>query len=258
MNVLLPELLALALLTPPPPPQSQPQSQSQSRTYYWRDASGQTHITNTSPPSAAELLDAPPPVAVEPGQAYERPVPIRQSAGRGDHSDIVLTVAQQQVWSALDRELAKARATGDQRTLQAAGGYLIQDCLWGSGLWAMPLLPILSILLMVLLGWWLALGLPHRARLPLVLGFLGLGAAFGHLLLTVFLFHPQAVRLRQNLELLEYHSGLGRPLRAEQRSLLQAHYHALEAAADPLQPPWRFPSEVQKLRETVRQVMVAP
>jgi hypothetical protein len=248
MTALLPALLVVALLGPPPPP----------RTYYWRDTSGQTHITNTPPPREAELLDAPPPVAVEPGQTYERPVPIRQSASHGDQRDIVLTVAQQQVWSALDRELAKARAAGDQRTLQATGGYLIQDCLWGSGLWAMPLLPILSILLMGLLGWWMALGLPARGRLPLVLGFLAMGVAFGHLLLTVFLYHPQAVRLRQNLELLEYHSGLGRPLRPEQRSLLQVRYHALEDAADPLQPPWRFPKEVQKLRETLRQVMVAP
>ena len=49
-------LLLLALLGQPQP-----------RTYYWRDAAGQTHITNTPPPPDAQVLEAPPPPAVEPG-----------------------------------------------------------------------------------------------------------------------------------------------------------------------------------------------
>lgn len=239
-------LLVLALLGQPQP-----------RTYYWRDAAGQTHITNTPPPSDAEILDSPPPPAMEPGKAI-RPEPVRQSASRGGHRQVVLNPAQKEAWEALDQHLAKARAQGDRRTLEGVTDSLIHDCLWGSGLWAMPAAPILSVALMGLLGWWLALGLRGGSRIPMVSGFLVLGLAFGHLLLNVFLYHPQAARLRQNLELLELHMGTGKALRPEHRALLQQRYQALEQAAEPFQAPWRFPAEVRILREAMKQVMVEP
>jgi hypothetical protein len=239
-------LLVLALLGQPQP-----------RTYYWRDAAGQTHITNTPPPPDAEILDSPPPPAMEPGLAIH-PEPVRQSASKGGHRQVVLNPAQQQAWDALDQHLAKARGEGNRRTLEAVADSLIRDCLWGSGLWAIPMAPVLSVALMGLMGWWLALGLRVGSQVPLVAGFLVLGLAFGHLLLTVFLYHPQAVRLRQNLELLEHHMGTGKTLRPEHRALLQQRYQALEQAAEPSQAPWRFPTEVRILREAMKQVMVEP
>ncbi|HJW72627.1 MAG TPA: DUF4124 domain-containing protein [Geothrix sp.] len=238
-------LLALALLAPQQP-----------RTYYWRDAQGQTHITNTPPPPDGEVLDAPPPVAVE--SSRPNPVPTHQDASRGSLRELVLSPAQQQAWSALDQRLARARAARDRTALRAILDSLVHDCLWGNGLWLMPLIPVLSIALMGLLGWWLALGHAASIRPPLMAGSLLLGVAFGHLLLTIFLYHPQATRLRQNLELLEYHTGAGRPVRPELHSLLQTRYQALDLAADPLQAPWRFPAEVRLLRETMGQVLVDP
>ena len=166
--------------------------------------------------------------------------------------------AQQQAWEALNRRRAKARAEGDRPTLEAVANSLIHDCLWGNGLWAMPLAPILSVLLMGLLGWWLALGFRTGPKLPLVAGFILLGVGFGHMVLNAFLYHPQAARLRQNLELLEQNLGTDRPLRPEHRILLQQRYQALEQAAGPLQAPWRFPAEVKALRQALKQVMVEP
>lgn len=263
-------LLLLALLGQPPvqtpgqtpaqaPAQTpaQTQAQAQPRTYYWRDGTGQTHITNTPPPANAEILEPPPPPAVEPGKGGS-PELIRQSASRGGRRQVILNPAQQQAWEALNQRLAKARAEGDRHTLEAVTESLIQDCLWGDGLWAMPIVPIVSVLLLGLMGWWLALGLRLGSQIPLVGGFLLLGLAFGHLLLTAFLYHPQAVRLRQNLELLEHHMGTGKTLRPEYRTLLQQRYQALEQASEPIQPPWRFPAEVQGLREAMKQVMVEP
>jgi len=193
---------------------------------------------------------------VEPGKAG-RPEVIRQSLGQGG-SKQALSPGQQRAWDALDQHLAKARAQGDRRTLEAVSDSMIRDCLWGSGLWIMPALPVLCVALMGLLGWWLALGLRSGPRLPMVVGFLLLGLAFGHLLITVFLYHPQAVRLRQNLELLEQHLGTGKALRPEHRAMLQQRYRALEEAAAPLQPPWRFHEEVGALRAALKQVMVEP
>lgn len=239
-------LLALALLVPQQP-----------RTYYWRDAQGQTHITNSPPPADAEMLEAPPPVAVESNQPTQ-PVTLQPTANQGNLRELVLSPAQQQAWSTLDSKLARARAAGDRTMLQAILQSLIHDCLWGRGLWLRPLIPVLSVTLMGLLGWWLALGLPSGTRLPTVSGSLLAGVALGHLLLTLFLYRPQALRLRQNMELLEYHTGAGRPVRAELRSLLQTRYQALDAAAGPLQPFWRFPAEVRSLRETMTKVLVDP
>ncbi|MBK7292338.1 MAG: DUF4124 domain-containing protein [Holophagaceae bacterium] len=239
-------LLLLALLGQPQP-----------RTYYWRDAAGQTHITNTPPPPDAQVLEAPPPPAVEPGHGG-RPEVLRQSSGRDGRRQAQLSPAQQQAWEALNRRLAKARAEGDRPTLEAVANSLIHDCLWGNGLWAMPVAPILSVLLMGLLGWWLALGLRTGPKLPLVAGFILLGVGFGHMVLNAFLYHPQAARLRQNLELLEQNLGTDRPLRPEHRILLQQRYQALEQAAGPLQAPWRFPAEVKALRQALKQVMVEP
>lgn len=239
-------LLCLALL-----------GQAQPRTYYWRDAAGQTHITNTPPPGDAEILDAPPPTAVEPGRPGDLDL-IRPSAVRGGQSQLALTLTQKQDWEALDRHLAQARSRGDLRTLAAVTDSLIQDCLWGSGLWAMPALPVISVLLLGLLGWWVALGLRPTFHVPLVGGFLVLGLLFGHLLLNAFLYHPQAVRLRQNLERLEHHLGTGKALRPEQRASLQQRYQALEKATEFFSPPWRFPAEVKVLREAMKKVMVEP
>lgn len=239
-------LLVLALLGQPQP-----------RTYYWRDAAGQTHITNTPPPADAQVLEAPQPPAVEPGHAG-RPEMLRQSATRDGRRQALLSPAQRQAWEALNRRLAKARAEGDRPTLEAVADSLIYDCLWGGGLWVMPVVPLLSVALMGLLGWWLALGFRTAPKAPLVAGFILLGVASGHLLLHAFLYRPQALRLRQNLELLEQHMGTDRALRPEHRTLLQQRYRALEQAAEPLQTPWRFPTEVKALRQVLKQVMVEP
>lgn len=236
-------LLALALLAPPAKP-----------TYTWRDAAGQTHITNTPPPPGAEIVEPPPPPAVEPAIRVK---PVRQSSSRGGQQ-VVLSPAQREAWQGLDRHLAKARAAGDRKTLEAVADSLIHDCLWGNGLWAMPALPLLSVLLMGLLGWWLALGLKPDLRAPLVGGFLVAGVAFGQLLLNAFLYHPQAVRLHQNLELLEHHLGTGAPPRPELHAQLLQRYQALDRAVDPLRAPWAFPGEVRALRETMKRVMVDP
>ncbi len=231
--------------------------QPQPQTYYWRDAAGQTHITNTPPPADAELLEAPPPPAVEPGKAG-RPDLIRQSALRNGQAQTPLSPVQRQAWEALNLRLVKARGTGDRQTLEAVTDSLIQKCLWGNGLWAMPLVPILSVVLLGLLGWWLALGLRAGPKVPLVAGFILLGLAFGQVLLNVFLFHPQAARLRQNLELLEQYMGTGKPARPERHALLQERLKALEQAAEPLQAPWHFPAEVERVRAAMKQVMVDP
>jgi len=83
--------------------------QAQPHTYYWRDAAGQTHITNTPPPVDAELLEAPPPTAVEPGRPGNLDL-IRPSAVRSGPSQMELTPTQKQDWEALDKYLAQARA----------------------------------------------------------------------------------------------------------------------------------------------------
>ena len=240
-------LLMLALL-----------GQPQSRTYYWRDAQGENHLTNTPPPADAEMLDAPPPLAVEVKHPPQRLAQNAEKREEGNPPGGALGPAQKAAWDAVNQRLTQARAAGDTATLQTVVGSLIQNSLWGNGLWTLPLLPLLSISLLGLLGWWLALGLPSSARVPLVAGSLAAGLALGQFLLSWFLYRHQANRLHRNLEILEYYTGAGHPVRPEIRSLMQVRYEALERAARPLQPPWRFPFEVRMIRETMAQVMVDP
>jgi len=238
-------LLVLALLGPPP-----------SRTYTWRDAAGQTHITSTPPPPGAVLVEPPPPPAIE-SNSQPRRTPVQEAAPTGPAQE-QLSPAQQEAWLALEQHLARARADRDPRTLEAVADSLMSDSLWGHGLWIMPLVPILALALLGLLGWWVALGLGPGLRLPVTGTALLLGLALGHLLLGGFLYHPQAVRLVRNLELLEQHLGTGRPLAPAQRDLLRRHYRALEEAAAPNHLPWRFPAEVKALRAALKQVLVEP
>ena len=239
-------LLALALLAQPTP-----------RTHAWRDAAGRTHITNTPPPPGAEVLKPPSASGIENGKAAPpelSPLPPVSEAP----PDPSLSPAQRAAWSALDQHLARARSAGDQRTLDATVGSLFDDSLWGRGLWALGTAPLLTLALMGLLGWWVALGLRAPLRLPTLVGFLLAGLALGQVLLATFLYRPQAAHLRQNLQRLEVHTGLGRPLPAAQRLRLRQRYADLERAASPAQPPWHFPREVASLRRDFLQVMVAP
>ena len=239
-------LLALALLAQPTSP-----------THAWRDAAGRTHITSTPPPPGAVLLKPPSASAIENGTATP-PEPTLVAPGPEAPPDPSLTPAQREAWSALDQHLSRARSTGDQRTLAATVESLFDDSLWGRGLWALAAAPLLGLVLLVLVGWWVALGLRAPLRFPVLAGFLLAGLALGQVLLATFLYRPQAARLRQNLQRMEVHTGLGRPLPAAERIRLRQRYADLERIASPAQPPWRFPEEVASLRRDFLQVMVAP
>jgi hypothetical protein len=216
------------------------------------------HITTTPPPSDAEILEAPQAPGVE-IESVARPEVVHQkNVDRSGHRQVTLSPAQKLAWAALDQKLAQARAQGDRRVLEAVTDSLIDDCLWGNGLWVMPVVPLLSVVLMGLLGWWLALGLSSGPKTPLIAGFLLLGLGFGHLLTKLLLYHPQSDRLRQNLELLEHHLGTGQDLRPEYQLRLQQRYLAMEQAAELQQAPWRFPAEVKALHATMTQVMLEP
>lgn len=239
-------LLALALLAQPT-----------SRAHAWRDAAGRTHITNTPPPPGAEVLQSPSAAGIENGKVAT-PEPVLLVPAREAPPDPALTPAQREAWSALDQHLARARSADDQRTLTGTVASLFADSLWGRGLWALALAPVLALALLGLSGWWVALGLRAPLRLPALVGSLLLGLALGHVLLASFLYRLQAAHLRQNLQRLEVHTGLGRPLPAAERLRLRQRYADLERAASPTQPPWRFPEEVASLRRDFLQVMVAP
>lgn len=239
-------LLALALLAQPTP-----------RAQAWRDAAGRTHITNTPPPPGAELLQPPSASGIETGKGTTLEPSLTAVASEAP-PDPSLTPAQREAWNALEQHLARARSAGDQRTLTATIESLFDDSLWGRGLWALALAPILTLALLGLSGWWVALGLRPPLRLPVLLGSLLLGLALGQALLGTLLYRPQAAHLKQNLQRLEVHTGLGQPLPAAQRLRLRQRYADLERSASPAQPPWRFPAEVQRLRQDFLQVMVAP
>lgn len=225
--------------------------------YRWKDKQGRIQVTQTPPPPGAVLLDAPPPPALE--SADRSRLIVRQSQGPVRRLPAHLSASQQEAWAELGRFMEGARAGGNHQALESIASSLIRDSLWGSGLAWVALIPILTPLLALLLGWWLSFGLPRGHRSPLVACF-GLGGVLSaQLLVSHFLFRPQSQRLAVNVRLLtEHYLGQDRALSPGHKQALLAHYDRLEHAARPRSWPWRFYQEVGQLEDTLKQVLASP
>lgn len=237
-------LLATALLAAPP------------QIYRWRDRSGKEHITNTPPPPGATRLDVPPAQGSPNPQTADAQA--QDPALKGARAQAAgLEAGQAEWWSALDQRLEEARAKQDTAAIEAIVEGIFREALWGRGAWAIPVLPIATLALVVLLGWWIARG---RGQ-PLASGLVALsvvaGLVLGQLTLSRFLYRLQLVRLQSHLALLEGHLG-GKLPRGSNRAALAQHLAALEAATRPSALPWAFPLECRNAEDTMVKVALDP
>ncbi|MBI4912772.1 MAG: DUF4124 domain-containing protein [Acidobacteria bacterium] len=238
-------LLALSVLLP-----------GQTQMYRWKDKKGVEHVTNTPPPPGATALEVPPAQnGREPGAGSPPAADPPERAPRKNLQG--LSEQQLERWRALDLRLEEARNKKDAATIEAVVEGLFRESLWGSGLWALPLLPLATLAFLILLGWWIATGLRPPASVAVVglAAVLGLGLA--HLTLTRFLFRNQFLRLQSNLAVLEQHLG-GRSPRPSNQEALRQHLQTLEAAARPVSPPWAFFLETRAAEDTMIRVALDP
>jgi len=230
---------------------------AQSDIYRWKDKKGKEHVTNTPPPAGAVPLEVPPPKNQKDAEANPDG-PVTDQVPKVTEPLLPgLNDQQRERWKALDQRLEEARTKKDTATIEAVVEGLFRESLWGNGLWAIPLLPLATLALVSLLGWWVATGL----RQPLAGILIGVavigGLALAQVTLSRFLYRNQFLRLQTNLAILEHHLG-GKLPRASNRQALQHHYTALEAASRPLAPPWAFLFEARAAEETMIRVALEP
>ncbi len=245
MRILLLALLAALVLV------AQPQ-----QIYRWKDRTGKEHITNTPPPPGATRLDVPP---AQGGAGSQPAAALTQDPGQRAKPPAMagLDPGQVQWWRALDQRLEEARAKQDTAAIEGIVEGLFRDSLWGNGLWAIPLLPIATLALVILLGWWIGSGLRQPWTAATLLLSILVGLALCQLTLSRFLYRLQFLRLRSNLALLENHLG-GKLPRGSHQAALQQHLKALETTSKPLAPPWAFHLECRAAEDTMIRVALDP
>ncbi len=244
MRILLLVLLATSLLA------------AQTQIYRWRDKSGKEHVTNTPPPPGATRLDVPPAQGGPSPQAPEGQA--QDAAQKGPRPPLPgMEPGQAEWWTALDQRLEEARSKQDTAAIEAIVEGIFREALWGKGAWAIPVLPIATFALVVLLGWWLAGGLrPPIAALVVGLAVVA-GLVLAQLTLSRFLYRIQFARLRSHMALLENHLG-GKLPRGSHRAALDQHLAALENATRPTAAPWAFLLECRNTEDTMVKVALDP
>lgn len=241
-------LLAVALATQAAAAQGQ-------QIYRWKDSKGRQHVTNSPPPPGAVPLDvppvqAPPPAQPPPSTSDPAPGPAPQAQGtrRPDAPE----------WRGFEARLEAARKSRNVDAAANEADQILDQALWGGGSKALPLLPLATFALVVLLGWWVGSGM-RRGRATVIMGCAVLaGLALAHFTLSSFLYQSQFARVQARLNALESHLGPGRAFRPEVRARLRDHLQALEKAASPFAAPWDFPKEVQSLRDFLPQALLEP
>lgn len=229
--------------------------------YRWKDAKGRQHVTNSPPPPGATPLDVPPAPAAAPrppGPAgtpagtAATPAPSDSPSGSRPHR------AEAPEWRGFQQRLDAARKSRNSDAVANEGDALLDEALWGGGSKALPLLPVATFALVVLLGWWVGSGL-RRGPATVVMGLSVLsGLALAQFTLSSFLYQSQFTRLQARLGSLEAHLGPGLAWRPETRARLEEHLRALERKASPLVAPWEFPKEVQALRDFLPKALLEP
>ncbi|MFN8011521.1 MAG: DUF4124 domain-containing protein [Holophagaceae bacterium] len=220
--------------------------------YRWKDAKGRQHVTNSPPPPGAVPLDvppvtSPPPAAPAPGSTLPPAAPA-PAAARPEAPE----------WKGFEERLESARRSRNLDRMAVEADGVLDEAFWGGTTKALPLLPVATFALAVLLGWWVGSGLRRGpATVVMAVAVLG-GLALAQFTLATFLYRSQAARVSARVNALGSHLGPGRAWRPETSARLKAHLQALEAKASPLEAPWAFPREAQALRDTLPQALLDP
>jgi len=224
--------------------------------YRWKDAKGRQHVTNSPPPPGAVPLDVPPlqnPQSPTPPGTAASPSALETASGSRS--------AQAPVppeWQGFSERLEAARKARNADAAANQADAMLDDALWGGVSKALPLLPVATFALVVLLGWWIGGGLRRGPASVVMASSILAGLALAQFTLSSFLYQSQFARVQARLTALEGHLGSGRTWKSENRARLKIFLRSLESKASPLSAPWDFPKELQALREFLPQALLDP
>lgn len=230
---------------------------AQSQIYRWKDAKGRLYITTTPPPPGATVIGIPPEQntkTVELPKPLPKPGPVQLSAPPNQQ----LSESQRGFWELLAQSLGDARAKGDRVELEEAADRIFNDSFWGNGLWVLPVLPIASLLLLLLLGWLLASNMKGAAKGMVMFLFAMLGFGAAQVTLARFVYKAQVQRLTGNLMLLELNLGGGKSLSPDHKETLDARLRALDDGTRATSLPWKYIRDAAAMKQALRQMVVDP
>jgi len=250
-------LLISALGLPGLELRAQKPAPTQSQIYRWKDAKGRLYITTTPPPPGATAIGIPPEQNTktpELPKPLPKPGPVQLSAPPNQP----LSESQRGLWELLAQSLGDARAKGDRLELEDAADRIFNDSFWGNGLWVLPVLPLASFLLLLLLGWLLASKMKGVAKGLVMLCFALLGLASVQVTLARFVYKAQVQRLTGNLMLLELNLGGGKSLSVDHKETLEARLRDLGEGTRASSLPWKYVRDAAAMKQALRQMVVDP
>ena len=230
---------------------------AQSQMYRWKDAKGRLYITTTPPPPGAKAIDIPPEQNTK-APELPKPLPKLGQVQLSAPSNQPLTESQRGFWELLAQSLGDARAKGDRVELEEAADRIFNDSFWGNGLWVLPVLPLASLLLLVLLGWLLASRMKGAAKGLVMLCFVVLGLGAAQVTLARFVYKAQVQRLTGNLMLLELNLGGGKSLSPDHKETLDARLRDLGDGTHAASLPWKYIQDAAAMKQALRQMVVEP
>jgi hypothetical protein len=222
--------------------------------YRWKDAKGRQHVTNTPPPPGAVSMDIP---AVQPAPK-PAPPPEAPAAAPPAAEPPRAIPPEPPEWREFGQRLEAARKARNGDAAGREADSLLDEALWGGNLKALPALPVLIFIVVLLLGWWIGSGLRRGTASLVMAASLVLALVLAQVTLSRFLYRSQLARLQARCAELEAHLGPGRGFRPENRDRLHALLQAMERSVSARALPWAFPKEVQALRDFLPQALLDP
>jgi len=234
------------------------QAQGQESVYRWKDSAGRLHVTTTVPPINANILE----VLTHRNLAGTTMSGSDNTTLTPEELRIQMELAMGEdtikYWHNIDKSFYAARQSGNNAESLKTLDDILSDVLWGDGLWAISLLPLLVIAISLLIAWWISTGLSKLARTLVWSGFVFAGLFLSHIGANRALYRPQAKRLDFMLSVLPNYLGGYIRVKPDNQRAIRNHVEALPKTVTPLSPAWIFPIEIHRIRQTLRRVVLDP
>ena len=224
--------------------------------YRWKDRAGQLHVTTTVPPSNANILEILPPDGA--GQGNRDGSSLMTPEKFRTQMESVLAEKTIKYWHGIDKSFYDARKSKNADESIGTVNVVFKKTLWGDGLWAISLMPLVVVAICLLLAWWICASLSKRAKTLTwaISAFTSL--IISHVCLHSALYRIQARRLDFMLSMIPNYIGGYVQVKPGNQKAIRDHVEALSKAASPLSLPWTFPVEIHRARKTLKRVVLDP
>ncbi|MDR0498107.1 MAG: hypothetical protein LBH03_00025 [Holophagales bacterium] len=226
--------------------------------YRWKDSAGKLRVTTTAPPVNATVIEVlTHNSTVEAMVIKEEVIPVTLEKLR---SQMESTMEKETInyWHSIDKLFYAAKQSGNNAESLKTIDAILKKTLWGDGLWAISLLPLVIMAISLLIAWWVCTGLQKPAKTLVWAGFAFAGLLFSHIAMNSAIYRPQAKRLDFMLSMVPNYLGGYIQVKPDNQQAIRSHVEALPKTITPLSPAWIFPMEIYHIRQTLQRVVLDP